>query len=105
MLNPQKLTIMQITTNIQDHTAKQEFISNCINPLVQEINDLIQADDSPLGDLSGTLESVTFHYAEPELGTLILIFDLHDSFKTYQDILLVNSKKVMDKMYIQVMLI
>ena len=37
MLNPQKLTIMQITTNIQDHTAKQEFISNCINPLVQEI--------------------------------------------------------------------
>ena len=86
MLNPQKLTIMQITTNIQDHTAKQEFISNCINPLVQEINDLIKADDSPLGDLSATLESVTFHYAEPELGTLILIFDLHDSFKTYQDI-------------------
>lgn len=78
---------MQITTNIQDHTTEQECISNCINPLVQEINDLIQADDSPLGDLSATLDSVTFHYTEFQFGgTLILIFDLHDCFEIHRDV-------------------
>ena len=68
-----------ITTNLQDKELEQEFLRDILNPLSEDINHYIQAQDSALGDLDATIDHINW-LASDNHCTLVITFDLHENY-------------------------
>lgn len=63
-------------------------LRSILDQIIDQTNQFINADNSPLGDLSAELNLVAYYFSEPkEIGNLVLTFDISNCIYTdFEDI-------------------